>query len=60
MHHEDMDFSESSKGEEGAAIAFPLSNAWWDRDTTYSKTCCNFLFFLSQSPLSEYNIHHHP
>ena len=21
------------------------------------QTCCNFLFFLSQSPLSEYNIH---
>jgi hypothetical protein len=30
------------------------------RDTTYSKTHCNFLFFLSQSPLSEYNIHHQP
>jgi hypothetical protein len=23
------------------------------------KTRCNFLFFLSQSPLSEYNIHPH-
>jgi hypothetical protein len=30
------------------------------RDTTYSKTRCNFLFFLSQYPLLEYNIHHHP
>jgi hypothetical protein len=27
---EDTDFSESSKGEEWATIAFPLSNAWWD------------------------------
>jgi hypothetical protein len=26
---EDMDLSESSEGEEGATIAFPLSNAWW-------------------------------
>jgi len=33
-----------------------LSNKW--RDTTYNKTPCNFLFFLSQSPLSEYNICH--
>jgi len=34
-----------------------LSNKW--RDTTYRKTRCNFLFFLSQSPLSEYNTHQH-
>jgi hypothetical protein len=27
---EDTDLSESSEGEEGAALAFPLSNAWWD------------------------------
>ena len=27
---EDMDLSKSSEGGEGAAVDFPLSNAWWD------------------------------
>jgi hypothetical protein len=37
-------------------LYYYLTYEW---DTTYNKPY-NFLFFLSQSPLSEYNIHHQP